>query len=197
MIAARSKFLREEAGFTLAELMVTMMIMITVLFALYSIFDMSIRVFSFGNDKVEATQSARLGLEKMEREIRSAFPYDKANSNLTLFPGYSANPSDQITFGNDLNSDFKVTAPDEEITYRLSGSAPYSLLRAKPSTDTTPDAVVENVQAGGLKFYYLKKDGSNAATEPEVALIRIELTINVDGRVQTLATDVSIRNRGK
>jgi hypothetical protein len=41
---------REESGFILPELMVTMVMMRTVLFALYSIFDMSIRVFSFGND---------------------------------------------------------------------------------------------------------------------------------------------------
>ena len=50
----RGEFLREEGGFTLPELMVTMVMMLTVLFALYSIFDMSLRVFSFGSDKVEA-----------------------------------------------------------------------------------------------------------------------------------------------
>jgi len=53
------------------------MIMIVVLFALYSIFDMGIRVFSFGNDKIEATEQARLGMEKMTREIRAAYPVDK------------------------------------------------------------------------------------------------------------------------
>ena len=37
------------------------MIMIVVFFALYSIFDMSLRVFSFGNNKVEAMESARVG----------------------------------------------------------------------------------------------------------------------------------------
>jgi prepilin-type N-terminal cleavage/methylation domain-containing protein len=42
----RGEFLREEGGFTLPELMVTMVMMLTVLFALYSIFDMSLRVFT-------------------------------------------------------------------------------------------------------------------------------------------------------
>ena len=46
----RKRVVGEEAGFTLTEVLVTMMIMLIVLFALYSIFDMSIRVFSFGND---------------------------------------------------------------------------------------------------------------------------------------------------
>jgi type II secretory pathway component PulJ len=69
---------KEEDEFTLSEVLVAMtMMIIMVLFALYSILDMSVRVFSFGNDKVEATANARLGLEKMAREIRSAYPYDK------------------------------------------------------------------------------------------------------------------------
>ena len=53
---ARERLVREEGGFTLTEMMVTIVIMIVVLFALYSIFDMSIRVFSFGNDKIEAME---------------------------------------------------------------------------------------------------------------------------------------------
>ena len=62
-------------GFTLTEMMVTIIIMMIVFFALYSIFDMTLKVFSFGNNKVEATESARIGMEKMEREIRQAYRY--------------------------------------------------------------------------------------------------------------------------
>ena len=57
----KERFLREERGFTLTEMMVTTVIMMVVLFALYSIFDMSLQVFSFGNNKVEAVESARIG----------------------------------------------------------------------------------------------------------------------------------------
>jgi prepilin-type N-terminal cleavage/methylation domain-containing protein len=49
---AARRLLREEGGFTLSEMMVVTMMLTIVLFALYGIFDMSIRVFSFGNDKV-------------------------------------------------------------------------------------------------------------------------------------------------
>ena len=92
---------KEEDGFTLSEVLVAMTMMIMVLFALYSIFDMSIRVFSFGNDKTEAVQNARLGLEKMEREIRAAYPYDKpaGRDHLLWSPGSPATgaipPSDR------------------------------------------------------------------------------------------------------
>src|SRR5215216_793724 len=75
--AARKRVVCEEAGFTLTEILVTTMIMIIVLFGLYSMFDMGLRVYSFGNDKVDATEKARLGMEKMEREIRAAYPDDR------------------------------------------------------------------------------------------------------------------------
>ncbi len=194
----RKRLSREEGGFTLPEVLVTIMLMLTVMFALYSIFDMSIRVFSFGNDKTEAVENARLGLEKMEREIRAASPYDKANGVTTLFPSFS---SSSVTFGNDLNGDYRITAPGEEITYRLSGTAPYSLLRVNPSNDTVPDPVVEYVKAGGLTFEYLKEDGTTATSEAEVAIVRIILEIEVKrgptAGNQILTTDVALRNRMK
>src|SRR5215204_5148689 len=104
----RKRLLREEAGFTLAEMLVTTIIMIVVLFALYSIFDMSLRVFSVGNDKAEAMENARLGLEKMEREIRQAYPYDKTDDAQNyLFPPGTFLPN-SITFGNNLNDNYIV-----------------------------------------------------------------------------------------
>jgi prepilin-type N-terminal cleavage/methylation domain-containing protein len=197
----------EEAGFTLPELLVTMLIMTTVMFALYSIFDMSLRVFSFGNDKTEAVENARLGLERMEREIRTAYPYNKldadaANDNILygVSPSttVSPNPSNSITFFNDLNGNYTEDA-SERITYSLSGGSPPALLR-------NGESLVEFVQPGGLSFTYCKSvDACNPSSPPsvlerEVKLVSIELTIAVDRGVsgtatQTLTTDVKLRNR--
>jgi prepilin-type N-terminal cleavage/methylation domain-containing protein len=54
----RERFLKDERGFTLPEMIVTMIIMVFVLFALSGIFDMSLKVFSYGNNKVEAVWRA-------------------------------------------------------------------------------------------------------------------------------------------
>ena len=198
------QLLREEGGFTLPEMLVTILLMLVVMSALYSIFNMSLRVFSFGNDKVEAVENARLGLEKMEREIRAAYPYNKAGIggpvNNTVIAGGVANPSTSISFGNDTNGDHKITTPNEEITYRLSGSAPYSLLRANPSNETSPDPVVESVKANGLTFRYLDKNGNPVTIDSEISRVRIKLEIEIDRRnlgkrTQTLTTDVDLRNR--
>ncbi len=218
------RVLREEGGFTLPEVMVTIMIMITVLFALYSIFDMSIRVFSFGNDKFEAVENARLGLEKMERELRAAYPADKAGGrNYLLFAAsapvatpptratLSSATATEITFGNDLDGNRKIECPNpagspsikcEVITYRLGGN---TLQRVNAYGGGT-EAVVEFAKTGGLTFEYLKKDGTPISTglgndEGDVGAVRISLDVEIDRgsfgkRTQTLTTDVALRNRG-
>ena len=144
----RRRFLKEQDGFTLPEMLVTMVIMLAVLSALYNIFDMSLKVFRFGNDKVEAVENARLGLEKMAREIRAAYPVNgrlstgdnryrffDATSGTTNATGTSppprAWPTDtQITFGNELSpTDDSIRCPPspatcEYITYKLRGRPP-------------------------------------------------------------------------
>src|SRR5215210_8681680 len=53
---------------------------------------------TFGNNKVEAVESSRVAMEKMEREIRQASAYNSP-SDMHLFDQWTAN---QIRFGNDL-----------------------------------------------------------------------------------------------
>jgi type II secretory pathway component PulJ len=212
------RFLREE-GFTLPEVLVTTMIMIMVLFALYSIFDMSLRVFSFGNNKVEAVENARLGLEKMEREIRGAYPYDKGNTTTPDTHLFDAGTwtSTQIKFGNDLDGNRKVECPNpagecEVITYQVyqpPGSSTYALGRSNSAAGTFQPVVehVDYVSATntGLRFRYFKDDGTTevfpGGTEAEIGMVRLEFRIRVehgfqDG-TQTLTTDVALRNRGE
>jgi type II secretory pathway pseudopilin PulG len=212
-----ARLLREERGFTLPEALVTMMIMIVVLFALYSIFDMTIKIFSFGNDKVEATENARIGLETMEREIRAAYPVDRVNGLQHIFfaPGFPATPArpgpQTITFGNDLSSPNRKVDPGEEITYELRVSQNFN--NACPTTGTggvctlvrrqgatgSFQPVVDYVVPNGLTFEYLRSNLT--ATDPagdgtDIGVVRIELEVNKDGRRQVLTTDVDLRNRG-
>lgn len=201
------RFLREERGFTLTEMMVTMVIWIVVLFALYSIFDMSLRVFGFGNNKVEAMESARLGLEKMEREIRAAYPVDSndpANSHLffsangTSPPTTAAMPTaSQITFGNDLGAggagNHIIECPDdancEYITYKLTDDASNVACTASPCTlrrvntansSDFGDPMVENVEVNGLDFTYYQSDGTTVATTQDtISKVLVSLQIAV------------------
>ncbi len=185
-----------------------MVMMLTVMFALYSIFDMSLRVFSFGNDKTEATENARIGLAKMEREIRAAYPYDKADPaspDETLLDTWM---EDEIVFGNALNGDrtiecqsdgsaecetigYEVYTPDESDTDALGRSNSPAMIN---------QAAVEYVE--DLSFTYYDENGDTltpgSADETDVVAVGISLEIKVPGdppRTQELSTRVSLRNR--
>jgi hypothetical protein len=56
---------------------------------------------------------------------------------------------------------------------------------------------VEDVDGDGeaLTFEYLDRFGDPAASEAEVAMVSIELETRVNGRTQTLSTQVALRNR--
>jgi hypothetical protein len=177
--------LKEEGGFTLPEMVITIVIMMVVFFALYSVFDMSVRLYSFGNNKAEAVESARLGLERMEREIRAAYPVDSDDGHLFFSAnGSTSNPpqamptANQITFGNELGAEgdgdetILCDDPCEYITYKLTDDvadssaectdSPCDLRRVNTANSTDPGApVVDNaVFPGGLEFTYLKSDGT-------------------------------------
>jgi type II secretory pathway component PulJ len=205
----RRGFIRDEGGFTLTEMLVSITIMIVVLFALYSVFDMSLRVFGVGNDKVEATENARLGLDKMAREIRAAYPANKISGQSHLFwtqgaPATATMPTaGQITFGNDLNGNRRIynsttgtLDANEQITYAVSGT---TLRRnGQPAIE-----FVEDVDGDGtaLKFEYLDANGATVATEANIITVRIKLEVAVDRGIheepvtQTLQTKVTLRNR--
>jgi prepilin-type N-terminal cleavage/methylation domain-containing protein len=218
-VAVRERFLKEERGFTLVELMITTIIMMIVFFALYSIFDMSVRIFSVGNNKVEAMESAREGMEKMEREIRAAYPVDAGNSKTYLFFDANGSTSDppkavalsdeQITFGNELGAegagDGKITCnppstPCEYITYKLTDdasntactTAPCSLRRVNRATSTNwGDPLGENVfTPGGLTFTYLQSNGAPATSEDNIAKVRVRLRITVKPGTKYAASQI-------
>lgn len=197
--------LKDERGFSLPELLVTMLMMLTVMFALYSIFDMSLRVFSYGNDKTEAVQNARLGLEKMEREIRAAYP--DSETEPTLLTDWE---SDRISFINYLGDSGTTSCPTpggdcSQISYEVyTSDGEQALGRAVGPGDTANnEPVAENVDVSGdgqaLTFEYFEDDGTPVVPgtddESDIALVRVTLEIAVDNRTQALKTDVHLRNR--
>jgi prepilin-type N-terminal cleavage/methylation domain-containing protein len=156
-LSTRERFLKDETGFTLPEVLVTTIIMSFILLALAALFDASLKVYSFGNNKLEAVESARVAMDKMEREIRQAYYYDLTSSPqktylllnpanppttaLTL-PALNADGQrvvNQLTFGNDLpgapgagNRKIECGSPCEYITYKLTDDTSNSTCTAAP-----------------------------------------------------------------
>lgn len=190
----------DESGFTLPEVLVSMVLMATVLFALYAIFDVSVRVFAAGGDKLEGVQDARLTLARIERELRAAYPADKANGGDVLLESFG---EDHVTFGNDLNGNCRTRDPatgvweaKERISFGLDDAG-------TPLRNGVPlSGPVDDVGVGrALSFEYFEADGNpvTGGEETEVALVRISLRIPSEGGggspVRVLQTSVALRNR--
>jgi hypothetical protein len=164
------------------------------LFALYSLLDMSVKVFMFGNNKAEAMENARQGLEKMEREIRQAYAFNRGAGDTQLL---SAMEDNEIEFGNDLDGDGIIECTAEEtceiISYSFNGE---TLMR---TSGGAPQPAVEHVE--NVEFTYFEADGiTETANESDVALVRIDVGITVDPgtnneATQELTTEVDLRNR--
>ena len=221
-MGARGRFLKDERGFTLSEMLITIMIMSVVLAALSSMFHMSLRVFSYSNNKVEAVESARVGLEKMEREIRQAHTVDTTTEQVF----YTWTPLNQIRFGIDLDEDGIIECPNgdtpslcEKFGYQVyeeppAGSGNFILGRDNTSTGATnatgpPNLrpVAENVQS--LTFTYYDHTGDQVLpagdpdgdTEADIDRVLVRLAISIDKKdlstpgPQTLTTVIDLRNR--
>jgi type II secretory pathway component PulJ len=203
---SRTRLCKEEEGFTLVEVLVASTMMFAVLFALYAVFDVSVRAFGYGGDRMEAVGNARLALGKMEREIRAAHPYDLTSDPpkrfLFLNPANPTQPAvpapTRIVFGNEAEGDGRIGA-SEVIGYYLSG---HELKRSKGGSVQT---VLDSIPTDGLRFTYCRSADEcppalAITDEAEIRVVRIELTVEVrrrgeDPTRQTLTTDVYLRNR--
>lgn len=184
-----------------------MVMMSVVLFALYAMFDAGVRVFAAGRDEAEAAQNARQALARMEREIRAAYPRDRANGDDTLLADFGP---DRISFGNDVGrppfgGNRRTRDPStggweagEGISYgtNVAGVPVRNGVRlARFARDVDGDG-------RALTFEYRDAQGAPvvAADEREVALVEIRLEILVDragGRPteRVLRSAVALRNR--
>ncbi len=192
-----------EHGFTLPEALVAMVMTAAVLLALYAVFDASVGVFGAARGNAEAAQAARLGLARMEREIRAAYPRDKAGGDATLLTSFG---EERLDFGNDLDGDRRtfdpatgLADPGEGISYTLDTSgAPLrnGRLLVEYAGDIDGDG-------RALTFEYFDANGDPVVTgdKADVSLVRVEPEVSGDTAAggepaeRVLRTAVALRNR--
>lgn len=189
--------LGDEGGFTLPEVLVSMVVMATAMFALYAIFDASVGVFGAGRDKLESVQNARLALARMERELRAAYPMDREAGNATLLASFG---EDHVTIGNDLDGNRRTRDPAtgvwdarEKISF-TADDAGTPLRNGVPLAE--PATGADN---RALSFEYLDANGDRVVggDETKVALVRVSLKVSVgpDAADRVMQTSVALRNR--
>ena len=162
------RLLRDQRGFSLAELLVVTAVLGFVMAAVIAIQQKGHEMYRYGTNRVEAQQNARVALDGLTRELRSA-------QQIVTLGGAS-----DVTF-LDQNS--------VQVQYQLSGT---NLNRISGGTTATIIGGVVTPPSPPLNMTYCKvwNAVSNncttvAATAADVTVIRIELTARTEDAAST------------
>jgi prepilin-type N-terminal cleavage/methylation domain-containing protein len=156
-----------QRGFTLVELMVALTTLAVVLGGVYALQQQGLNSYLMGWGRVEAQQDARLALDLLVRELRSA------PEPLTTVAGCDAGTGD-ITFK--ALDDQNPTGPTVILRYRLNGT---NLERTKDGTMT--------VLIGGVVSFTVRCFDASGVATAIAANVR-SLTVAIQTRPQAIGS---------
>src|SRR3989304_5660534 len=111
---------QNQKGFTLLEVLIASSLFVIVLFAVYVTFESSQKTYTWGSNKVEVQQTARVAMGIMANEIRTA-GYDPSNPPVGVIPGLASPTAIQVANANTLTfiADGAGDNVTDRVTYRL------------------------------------------------------------------------------
>jgi type II secretory pathway component PulJ len=205
----RVDVLRGEGGFTLAELLVACAVIALVMAGLLVMLQTGLETYLIGSNRVEATQSVRLAIERMSREIR-VMGFCPTCLGTAPFTAITAQTATGFTIQNDWDGDGAInavgtvtdangTSHGEQIIYAFAGG---SLTRQEIGIDLIPLTLAAGINS--LTFTYQDSAGTTTAIAADIRTIVVTLTTQPQnqpaatqqGRVLVTMTDsVRLRNR--
>jgi len=176
-------------GFTLVELLVALAVVGLVMGATLTVLQQGQDGYVRAVARLEAQQSARVALERVAREIRTA-GFDPTGA---AFAAIMSPAPTSFTIQKDLNGNGVIDAAGEAVTYLLRGTT----LRRNAGGGAQP--VIEGVTE--LTFTYLDADGAPTTLPAAIRTVVIALTVQADpsggnpAATARMRTQVRLRNR--
>lgn len=175
-------------GMSLVELLISLAVAGLLLAATFEILRGGLFAYGWAVARIDAQQSARVGLDRMARELREA-GYDPTYAGIA--PIVVAAP-DRVVLQNDLNANGVIDSTRERVTFVL--RAGERTLRRDAGGGAQP--IIDGVRR--LSLTYFDRAGAPTTDAGNVAAIRIALEVGSTGPVTVMETAVSIRNhRGR
>jgi type II secretory pathway pseudopilin PulG len=184
--------IRDNLGFTVVEILVTMVVFLVVLAGVGSLLISQMRTNSLQENLVGTTQEMRAAISLMTTDIRLAGI--RNNSPIVKFNGISAAADKSVHLISDLNMDGVISGDDEDITYQYDPSSSVVQRNNKPFLDNVID----------FGLLYTLSDGSVTSAPADLSDIRkVGLRIgirtqNPDNygvfRTLTFSSDIQLRN---
>jgi prepilin-type N-terminal cleavage/methylation domain-containing protein len=178
--------LTDERGYTLIELLVTLSILGLVMGGLTVVFVSGSSAERRLNDRFRAQSNARIAVDRLRRELRSACGAGTANANL-------------VQFAFSPNCAGGTTTPT--VTWCTAGSGSrYALYRVASSTATCTGGVqlIDYLTSGAVFTFTAKNTPAGSFTLPR---LHVDLLVNVtpsDARNRfELVDDIVLRNSAR
>jgi len=146
-----------KSGFTMAELVIAMLISSLVIIAIYTTYNKQQRVYTAQDQVVEVQQNLRAGMGIMTREIRMA----GCDPQETGLYGITTANAGTLAFTADTNNDGGSPGSGESYQYQLydsDGDGTPDALRRTPGGSVLANNIYN------LEFYYLLADGTWTTT---------------------------------
>jgi type II secretory pathway pseudopilin PulG len=192
-----------EAGFSVVEMVLTMLIMLVVMGIVMSLFSRALGTRSRESSRTDALTAAQAALNVMSREI--------ANSGYgTVTNGLLDDSTDELLHfvSNHVNTNDNLLQPGENVTYYFEPSTE-SILRHDENGDG-PGVPLTSIiinRISRVDYEYFNYTGANAlptvtsVPTANTGRVRIRLTVNMEqvvGQVNpdsvVLSSDVTLRN---
>lgn len=203
--------LKDQSGFTLAELIVSTGISLMVLAAVYTVFRVQSHSVKSQESRMEAQEYALSGIDMMVREIRNTGYFPTAACNTT--GGVVSATGTSFSFVYDVNSDGMCAGDGEVIIYSYDGT---NIIR---NTQALTDGNVTSLQltyfpqqtSGTAPAPFCSSPGNPSGCSGDVSanlanIQRISISITVQSKSTdvefggqaniTMFSDAELRNHG-
>ncbi len=185
-----------QRGFTLVELLVTMVISGVVMAGIYTTFAAQQNSYIVQSEVAALQQNLRAAMYNLKREIRMA-GYNPAG---TADAGILSAGSGSIRVSMDLTDDAGTGDPDgdvgdldETVTYSLSDTDGDGLNDLVRQTGGTPVMAAEHIDA--LNFVYLDGNGAVTGALDDIRSIQITVVARTGRPIRGYTNSVTYRNQ--
>lgn len=211
-LSARAALHGSESGFTLVELLISILMTSLIVVAIYSIFRVQTHSVKLQESRLEAQEYARSVLDIMIREIRNAgyFPVGACTTTPANTNGIITADSQTFQFVYDANAANGCADTDENVTYAFSTtgcSAGFGNVTRKEGGNAAQSLTDCNVPTDGFTLTYYAQNSTTAMSPIVLANIqRVQVTLTVQSKNPdqqfggqlnaTMTSNADLRNRG-
>jgi prepilin-type N-terminal cleavage/methylation domain-containing protein len=161
--------LARDRGFTLVEMLITVVIAAIVMFGVFRVFTSTSRTYERGTENIDGQQNARAALTWLSKELRATKGFNLIN------PGEVTVLSDENV--RNQSRTFRLDTTDRD----GDGETNELLLIRNPNDDGTAGVYIDEIAVGIDSLAFVYRDGAGAVTGSRASVREVEVFVFASG----------------